>query len=80
MVPPFLAYYGVLTNNRTMLVEAYNQCKLYRSYLRDEATGLWRHVLLGRSGNDEGFWSTGESHSSPVFALRYDIIVPTRSP
>ncbi|KAF5335762.1 hypothetical protein D9611_009663 [Ephemerocybe angulata] len=59
MVPPFLAYYGALTNDQSKLEEAYNQCKLYRNYLRDENTGLWRHVLLGQSGNDDGFWSTG---------------------
>ncbi|KAJ2916912.1 hypothetical protein MD484_g3483, partial [Candolleomyces efflorescens] len=59
MVPPFLAYYGAVTRNRTLLVEAYNQCKLYRSYLQDEKSRLWRHVLLGTSGIDEGFWSTG---------------------
>ncbi|KAJ2925863.1 hypothetical protein H1R20_g11230, partial [Candolleomyces eurysporus] len=59
MVPPFFAYYGALTRNRTLLVEAYNQCKLYRSYLQDEKSRLWRHVLLGTSGIDEGFWSTG---------------------
>jgi len=61
MVPPFLAYYGVLQSNRTLLVEAYNQCKLYRNYLRDGSTGLWRHVMGGFSGNDPGFWSTGGS-------------------
>ncbi|PFH46369.1 hypothetical protein AMATHDRAFT_70070 [Amanita thiersii Skay4041] len=62
MVPPFLAYYGVLTRNRTLLLEAYNQIKLYRNYLRDShAGGLWKHVLLGASGNDEGHWSTGNA-------------------
>ncbi|KAF9552861.1 Six-hairpin glycosidase [Agrocybe pediades] len=59
MVPPFLAYYGVLTRNRTLVAEAYNQIKLYRNYLRDPKQGMWKHVLLGTSGNDEGFWSTG---------------------
>ncbi|KAG6852328.1 hypothetical protein C0991_000827 [Blastosporella zonata] len=59
MVPPFLAYYGMVTENRTLLLEAYNQIALYRSYLRDtSANGLWKHVLLGTSGNDEGHWST----------------------
>lgn len=67
MVPPFLAYYGVTTANRSMLEEAYTQCKLYRSYLRDTVTPsgsknsvtLWKHVVLGTSGNDDGHWSTG---------------------
>ena len=59
MVPPFLAYYGVTTRNRTLVEEAYNQIKLYRNYLRDPNSSMWRHVLLGASENDEGFWSTG---------------------
>jgi hypothetical protein len=59
MVPPFLAYYGVTTRNRTMIREAYNQIKLYRNYLRDPLQGMWKHVLLGKSWNDPGFWSTG---------------------
>ena len=59
MVPPFLAYYGVMTRNRTLVVESYNQIQLYRNYLRDDEEGMWRHVLLGLSGNDEGFWTTG---------------------
>ncbi|KAK7696444.1 hypothetical protein QCA50_001101 [Cerrena zonata] len=61
MVPPFLAYYGVITNNQSLVGEAYNQIKLYRQYLRDEdAGGLWKHVLLG-SWNDTGHWSTGNA-------------------
>ncbi|KAJ7905504.1 glycoside hydrolase family 105 protein [Mycena olivaceomarginata] len=64
MVPPFLAYYGVLTGNTTLLTEAYNQIKLYRNYLRDtDAKNLWKHIVLGNntqdSANDEGHWSTG---------------------
>ncbi|RDB22323.1 hypothetical protein Hypma_010490 [Hypsizygus marmoreus] len=60
MVPPFLAYYGVTTQNRTLLVQAHDQIKLYRSYLRDtKANNLWKHVLLGVNGTDEGHWSTG---------------------
>jgi len=67
MVPPFLAYYGVLTRNRTLVAEAYNQIKLYRNYLRDPKQGMWKHVLLGSAGNDPGFWSTGE-----LSAVTYD--------
>ena len=29
MVPPFLAYYGVTTNNESMLQEAYTQVCFY---------------------------------------------------
>ncbi|KAJ6547575.1 Six-hairpin glycosidase-like protein [Mycena capillaripes] len=64
MVPPFLAYYGVLTGNTTLINEAYNQIKLYRNYLRDtSAKNLWKHIVLGTdsadAANDEGHWSTG---------------------
>lgn len=59
MVPPFLAYYGVIAQNRTLLEESYTQIKLYRNYLRDPTANMWKHVLLGTSGNDYGYWSTG---------------------
>lgn len=59
MVPPFLAYHGITTRNRTLLAESYNQIKLYRSYLRDPTLGMWKHVVGGLSDNDEGFWTTG---------------------
>ncbi|KAF9231375.1 hypothetical protein BU15DRAFT_90927 [Melanogaster broomeanus] len=51
MVPPFLAYYGVVTQNQTVLQEAYNQISLYRKYLRDTScNNLWKHIQLGSSG------------------------------
>ncbi|KAJ7219286.1 Six-hairpin glycosidase-like protein, partial [Mycena pura] len=64
MVPPFLANYGLLTSNTSLITEAYNQIKLYRNYLLDtQAKNLWKHVVLGNNtsdgGNDEGHWSTG---------------------
>lgn len=60
MVPPFLAYYGVMTQNETILNEAYTQISLYRSYLRDStANNLWKHIQLGQTGIDDGHWSTG---------------------
>ena len=58
MVPPFLAYYGALTGNSSLLYEAYNQISLYRNYLSDPTTGLWRHIVLG-TNQDSGFWATG---------------------
>ncbi|KAG1760255.1 Six-hairpin glycosidase-like protein [Suillus occidentalis] len=62
MVPPFLAYYGVLTQNQTILSEAYTQISLYRKYLQDAAAGnLWKHIQLGQTGNDDGHWSTGNA-------------------
>ncbi|KAG8937365.1 hypothetical protein FRC00_006483 [Tulasnella sp. 408] len=73
MVPPFLAYYGVLTSNTSLIAESYNQIKLYRKYLYDSNTHLWRHITTapidpagpqGPGGdafnfNDTGYWSTG---------------------
>lgn len=59
MIPPFLAYYGVVTRNRKIVDEAYIQTKLYRGHLKNKQ-GMWRHI----SGIDPGCWSTG------VFILR----------
>ena len=59
MVPPFLAYYGVMSRNRTLLAQSYTQISLYRNYLRDPTQNMWRHVVLGATNNDDGFWSTG---------------------
>jgi rhamnogalacturonyl hydrolase YesR len=65
MVPPFLAYYGVTTQDPTKLMDAYTQISLYRNYLRDpSANNLWKHIVLGSSGTDEGHWSTGRSSVS----------------
>ncbi|KAF9220660.1 hypothetical protein BS17DRAFT_713741 [Gyrodon lividus] len=62
MVPPFLAYYGVITQNETLLQEAYNQISLYRKYLRDtHANNIWKHIQLGSYGTDNGHWSTGNA-------------------
>jgi rhamnogalacturonyl hydrolase YesR len=61
MVPPFLAYYGVITRNLTLLTDAYDQIRLYRFYLRDpSANNLWKHIVLGTNGRDPGHWSTGK--------------------
>ena len=75
MAPPFLAYYGVATNNASLLEEAVNQCLLYREILRANtsasparpptthpllASGLWTHIL-GPFNNDPGIWSTGNA-------------------
>ncbi|EUC65407.1 glycoside hydrolase family protein [Rhizoctonia solani AG-3 Rhs1AP] len=59
MVPPFLAYYGALHNNASMMTEAFNQIQTYRNNLKvDKFTGLWRHIQLGE-GVDVGHWTTG---------------------
>lgn len=68
MVPPFLAYYGVMTRNSSVVAESFNQIRLYRNYLRDQnATNLWRHMALGNS-QDTGHWSTGPPQTSPIMS------------
>ncbi|PIL32528.1 hypothetical protein GSI_05231 [Ganoderma sinense ZZ0214-1] len=58
MVPPFLAYYGVLNQNQSLVQLAYDQCRLYRQALVDEdAGGMWRHIAGNSS--DNGHWTTG---------------------
>lgn len=60
MVPPFLAYYGALQDNTTLMDEAFNQISHYRDRLRDSsAGGLWKHIVEGGSGEDAGHWATG---------------------
>ncbi|KAI0091904.1 Six-hairpin glycosidase [Irpex rosettiformis] len=63
MAPPFIAYYGALEGGSTeakLLQEAYDQCRLYRNYLRDPTTGLWNHIVLG-NGTDFRLWGTGNA-------------------
>ena len=72
MVPPFLAYYGVLTQNQTLVEEAYDQCRLYRQHLvDDDAGGMWKHIA--GNNTDNGHWTTGESRTSiePAHALEF---------
>ncbi|GAA5900416.1 hypothetical protein JCM8208_005356 [Rhodotorula glutinis] len=68
MVPPFFAYLGAVTLNSSLLTEAYTQCALYRTHLRDERTNLWRHIdnsFPGGGGRaDAGLWATGNGWAS----------------
>jgi rhamnogalacturonyl hydrolase YesR len=62
MAPPFLAYFGATLGgpNGTWLMQyAFDQCRLYRQYLRDEV-GLWRHIVLGEWA-DNTHWATGNA-------------------
>jgi len=64
MVPPFLAYYGAVTSNASLISTAYTQISLYRSYLLDTNVSLWRHIYVPESSSagaitDTGHWSTG---------------------
>lgn len=44
----------------TLLQASYDQCRLYRNYLRTDS-GLWRHIVLGSYGTDPGLWATGNA-------------------
>ncbi|WFD18025.1 hypothetical protein MCAP1_000237 [Malassezia caprae] len=68
MGPPFLAAYGVVTGNETLVRMAYEQLQLQRNALRiprGPAAGLWRHIVQfnGRSKVpqpiDSRAWLTG---------------------
>ena len=59
MLPPFLAYYGVTTDNKTVVDQAYNQIRLYHDQLYDKSAGVWRHIVGGSSDADNGYWATG---------------------
>lgn len=60
---PFIAYYGAVKNNGTLLQIAYDQCRLYRdALLIDGPTGkLWAHIYDDSTSSwiDEGIWATG---------------------
>ena len=61
MAPPFIAYYGAYDQGdaKTYLLQAaYDQCRLYRQYLQDNSTKLWKHIELG-SWQDNNLWATG---------------------
>ncbi|KAL9625094.1 MAG: hypothetical protein Q9160_000823 [Pyrenula sp. 1 TL-2023] len=72
MVPPFLAYSAVATQNTSLLREAVRQCELHREVLRAgeskakvaSCDGAWRHFVVGLEGGDfgmegnPGLWST----------------------
>ena len=73
MVPPFLAYYGVMTKNKSAVAESYNQIRLYRQYLRDEsADNLWKHMAFG-TNQDMDHWSTGTLQ--PIYLLVCFILI-----
>ena len=66
MGPPFLAYYGAVTKNQTLLQLAFDNIRLYRDALiQDGPTGkLWAHIYSDdtESFKDPGLWATGKSY------------------
>ncbi|GMK56851.1 hypothetical protein CspeluHIS016_0306910 [Cutaneotrichosporon spelunceum] len=61
MVPPFLAYFGAVTNNQTLLQAAFDQISAYRQGLQDPETKLWRHMSPGPEAEDPNLWATGNA-------------------
>lgn len=68
MGPPFLAYYGAINKNQSLLQFAYDNCRWYRdALLIDGPTGpLWGHIYNDdtKSWVDKGLWGTGETFNS----------------
>lgn len=62
MIPPFLAYYAVASQNTSLLREAVQQCGLYRDVLIAQTSqdweGLWMHII-GPEAETKGIWATG---------------------
>ncbi|KAG9101357.1 hypothetical protein FRC06_003120, partial [Ceratobasidium sp. 370] len=60
---PFIATYGAVTQNQTVLQIAYDQCRLYRDALRIPGPGIWAHIFSDskQSFDDKGLWATGNA-------------------
>ena len=76
MAPPFLAYYGVYTDDEQLVRESVRQCRLYSEILATES-GLWKHIVSAsdekkgpgeRKDDDVGFWSTGNGWAAAGMA------------
>ncbi|CAK9787402.1 unnamed protein product [Cutaneotrichosporon oleaginosum] len=61
MVPPFMAYFGAVTNNQTLVQAAFDQIAAYRKGLQDGETKLWRHMSEGPEAEDPNLWATGNA-------------------
>ncbi|QRV87882.1 glycoside hydrolase family 88 protein [Ceratobasidium sp. AG-Ba] len=59
----FIAAYGAVYRNESLLLEAYNNCRLYRDALQNKTTGLWAHIYNNDAGtfDDAGQWATGNA-------------------
>lgn len=71
MVPPFLAYYAVASNDDTYLKEAIVQCAAYKNALSTKSIGsdrgLWHHIV-GPDNDDPGYWSTSNGWAAAGLA------------
>lgn len=64
MAPPFMAYFATSINSTEALLQAAQQCLLYREVLKPNVSaetvsaGAWQHII-GPHTADPGLWSTG---------------------
>ncbi|KAJ8095568.1 hypothetical protein PM082_023098 [Marasmius tenuissimus] len=63
MVPPFMSYYAVDTNDTTLLQDSVKLCSDYRQVLKANLTdtphdGVWVHIV-GPQSPDDGLWASG---------------------
>ncbi|KLO09955.1 Six-hairpin glycosidase [Schizopora paradoxa] len=62
---PFIAMYGAVSQNQTLLQIAYDQCRLYRNALLVNTPNgnLWAHIFNDDTGqfDDAGTWATGNA-------------------
>jgi rhamnogalacturonyl hydrolase YesR len=71
MAPPFLAYYGVTTNDVSLARESVRQCELYHDVLVTE-NGYWKHIAnvddVADVKKDDGAWCTSNAWAAAGMA------------
>jgi rhamnogalacturonyl hydrolase YesR len=74
MVPPFLAYHGVITHDIGLVRESVRQCEFYREALGTEE-GVWRHICNVENvvdgekvKKDDGAWCTSNAWAAAGMA------------
>ncbi|KAF8311472.1 hypothetical protein DL93DRAFT_2169008 [Clavulina sp. PMI_390] len=64
MAPPFIAYYGAINNDQSLVQLGYQQVEAYHTLLLDANVRLLEHILYGNMNStppDHGHWSTGNA-------------------
>lgn len=67
MALPFLALYGIIIGDETVVADAVNQMMNIRKYMRDSSTGLYYH---GYNETKKMFWADKNTGLSSQFWLR----------
>ncbi|KAJ9120030.1 hypothetical protein QFC22_002927 [Naganishia vaughanmartiniae] len=90
MVPPFIAYYGLVKGLPEHLRQAYEQCAIYRTTLQEDTTKLWRHMEVNTVENkdengwdlsgrpDIGLWATGNAWAASGMLRVYATILKSK--